>query len=330
MIDPPELNTIVLQAAMDARFSMFNFNVQWTNSSLGFPLTFNISDDVSLDTVNYRAFRFGPELTLSRSLGSRGLLGFLGAGFNVSRFYTQKAGDSQAAYTWDFFHNSYKGMARLGLSSLTVMPWESFGRGFLVQTIGWLLAANNQSLPQDLAPRFDVLAQAAFEPLAPFRLTLYGAWDGYRGGMNLQGASSQYPVPVFQEAAAAEYQSKEIVGLSWIAGGEAELRLFSLNVQRGFSHLYMNRLLGTLAYRAALYDAAGFPRPEGNSLGGDLRLTQSLVFRLGSGISSVLVTSVPYRITAYLQAALKLSRLGDDSAGFTDVVTITPYIGIKY
>jgi hypothetical protein len=330
MIDPPELNTIVLQAAMDARFSMLHCNVEWTNSNLGFPLVLKFSDDVSLDTVNYRAIRVGSEFTLTHSLGSQGVQGFLGAGFNGSRFYTQKAGDSQAAYTWDFLYNSYKFMARLGASSLIVMPWETFGQGFMVQTIGWFLSTDNQALPQDFSPRIDALVQAAFEPLVPCRLTLYGAWDDYQAGMNLQGASSQYPSPVFQSVAAVEYQSQDIGGLKWIAGGEAELRLFSLNIQRSFSHLYINRLLGTLAYRAALYDAVGFSKPEGNSLGGDLRLTQSLVFRLGSGISSVLVTSVPYRITAYLQTALKLSRFGGDSAGFTDVVAVTPYIGIRF
>jgi hypothetical protein len=327
MIDPPELNTISLQAAMDARFSMLNFDVEWSNSNLGFPLVFSISDGVTLDTVNYRALRFGQELTLSRSLGIQGPQGFLGAGFNVSRFYTQQAAAADSAYNWDFYGNSYKFMARLGASSLTVMPWETFGQGFAAQAVGWLLSTNNPSLPQDLYPRVDALFQTAFEAPAPLRLTLYGAWDDY--GMNLRGASSQYPSPVFQSVAAAEYERSDITGLSWIAGGEAELRLFSLNIQRSLSHLYVNRLLGTLAYRAALYDASGFSNPEGNELGGDFRLTQSLVFRLGSGISSVILTSVPYKITAYLQASLKLSRLGYDSFGFTDVVAITPYISIR-
>jgi hypothetical protein len=330
MIDPPELNTISLQAAMDARFSMLDFNVEWSNANLGFPLVFKISDGVTIDSINYRAIRFGQELTLSRSLGAQGPQGFLGAGFNISRFYTQQAGGDHAAYSWDFYGNSYKFMARLGVSSLSVMPWETFGQGFTVQAVGWLLSVNNQSLPQDLYPRIDAFFQTAFEPMVPLRVSLYGAWDDYRGGMNLQGTSSQYPSPVFQPVAAAEYQTTDISGLSWIAGGEAELRLFSLNVQRSFSHLYINRLLGTLAYRAVLYDAAGFSNPEGNELGGDLRLTQSLVFRLGSGVSSVILTSAPYKVTLYLQAALKLSRFGGDAAGFTDVVAITPYIGIRY
>jgi hypothetical protein len=328
MADPPESNTIALQAAMDARFSMMNFDVEWINRNLGFPLTINISDGVTIDTVSYRAFRLSAESTLSRSLGSRGVLGFLGAGFIFSRFYTQGAGDA-AAYTWDFHSNSYKFMTRLGLTSLASLSWETFGQGFTAQAIGWLLSPRNQSVPDTIYPRIDTLFQAAFEPAVPLRVSLYGTWDDYWEGMNLQGSSPQHPSPVFQSVAAIEYQG-DTTGLSWIAGGETEFRLFSLNIQKSFSHFYYNRFLGTLAYRAALYDAEGFSAPEGNELGGNLRLAQSLVFRLGVGVSSVFLTSAPYRVTAYVQTALKLSNFGHDSAGFADFIAVMPYIGISY
>jgi hypothetical protein len=148
--------------------------------------------------------------------------------------------------------------------------------------------------------------------------------------MNLQGRSSRHSSPVFQSLAAAEYQNSNAGGLDWIAGGETEFRLFSLNVQRSLSHFYFNRFLGTLAYRTALYDAAGFSAPEGNRLWGDLRLTQSLVFRLGAGVSSAVLAGAPFKITASLQAALKISNFGRDSPDFSDIIVISPSINISY
>jgi hypothetical protein len=330
MIDPPETNTIFLQAAMNARFSMVDFDITWTNGNLGVPVELQLTDGVTTDTVFYRSFRLNIQTTLNRSLGSQGLRGFLGAGFGYARFYAQETGDTNSAYTWDFHSDSYKFMGLLGLSSLTTMPWETFGRGYTAQAVGWILPVNGRLGGPRIYPRVDTLFRAAFEPTLPLRLSLYGAWDSYPEGMDLQGESSQHPSPVFQKVAAVEYQNNDVTGLNWIAGGEAEFRLFSLNIQRSFSHIYFNRFLGTLAYRAALYDAAGFFAPEGNRLWGDLRLTQSLVLRLGAGVSSAVLTSAPFKVTAYLQAALKISTFGRGNPGFTDLVALSPSISVSY
>jgi hypothetical protein len=63
------------------------------------------------------------------------------------------------------------------------------------------------------------LNNRAFEPFLSFRFTLYGVWDGYKDGMNLQGVSSQYSDPVFQSVSIGEYQNRQIRGLEWIARG---------------------------------------------------------------------------------------------------------------
>jgi hypothetical protein len=318
---------------MDARFMVADVKLTWINTNLGFPLLLGFSDGVTLGVTqgnsNYRALRANTESVFTFPLGSQGLQGILGAGFGFSRFYAQNKGDSNNAYSWDFFNNSYRFMARMGIGSLASLPWENFGQGFMLQTFGWLLAVERPSNPSKQYPRIDGYFQAAFEPIVPARLSLYGAWDTY-DHMNLQGASSQYPAPVFQTAAAAEYQNSNITSLGWIAGGEVEFRLFSLNIQKSFSHLYFNRLVGTLAYRAALYDAEGITNPEGNKLGERLRITQSLIFRLGGGISSALITSAPVKVNAYVQAALKLSKFGQGPVGFADVIAISPLISISY
>jgi hypothetical protein len=329
MIDPTESNTIVLQAAMDARFMMADLDVSWTNVSLGFPLEFKFSDDVSAGSVPFRSTRFGVQSSFSHPLGRRSLKFLWGAGFDFSRFYM--GGKENSAYTWDFYSWTSRLMLKAGMSSLTIMPWETFGHGVLFQVSGWELFANGQSgFPWEPQPRIDAYVQAAFEPFVPLRFTFYGAWDSYTAGMNLQGTSSQYPGPVFQPVSIVEYENREIRGLEWIAGGELEARLFSLNVQKSISHIYVNRFFGTAAYRAAVYDAGGFPHPEGNKLGDKLRLPQSLVFRLGAGFSSVIITSRPIRVTAALQTALKLSRLAQGRTGFDEFVTISPQISISY
>jgi hypothetical protein len=254
----------------------------------------------------------------------------VGAGFGFSRFYMQGSGDTDSAYTWGFHSNSYKFMGRLGLNSLTTMSWETFGHGYTAQAIGWIIPASSRSTTPGVYPRVDALFEAAFEPVLPLHISLYGAWDSHTEGMNLWGQSSQHPSPVFQQVAAAEYQNNNINGLTWLAGGELEFRLFSLNIQKSLSHIYFNRLLGTAAYRTALYDAAGFSAPEGNRLWGDFTLTQSLILRLGTRVSSAIITAAPFKITASVQAALKLSKFGRGTPGFTDLVTISPYINISY
>ncbi|MDR0400737.1 MAG: hypothetical protein LBH51_07310 [Treponema sp.] len=328
MVDPAELNTVVLQAFMDARFMSANFNVHWTNTNLGFPLSVEISDGVAADTEPYRALRFTVESTLSRSLGPRGFRGFLGAGFGFSQFFTGNLKSS--AYSWDARSNSYSVVVSAGITSLSVRAWESFGRGATFQLTGRLLSAGERTNSWGLHPRLEGYVRSAFEPTLPFRFTLYGAWDAYWGGMNLQGASSQYPNPIFQSVSVEEYQNQEIRGLAWIAGGEAELRIFSMNVEKGISHIYVNRFLGTLAYRTAVYDSGGFSAPEGNRLGGDLRAAQSLVLRLGGELSSIIFTTRPIRMSVYVQTALRLSRLGQGQTGFADIIAITPMFNASY
>jgi hypothetical protein len=329
MIDPTESNIIVLQAAMDARFMMAHINVNWTNMNLGFPLELGFSDDVTGGSEPYRSTRFSAQSSFTHSLGSRGLKALWGTGFGLSRFYM--GGKENSAYTWDFHSWTSKFMFGAGISSLNTLPWETFGHGLRFEVIGWELFARGESgFSWELWPRVDVYARAAFEPFVPLRFTLYGAWDSYTAGMDLQGSSSQYPSPIFQPVSIVEYENQRIGGLEWIAGGELEARLFSLNVQKSISHLYINRLLGTIAYRAAVYDARGFLYPEGNKLGDKLRLPQSLVFRLGAGFSSVIFTSRPIRVTAYLQTALKLSRIAQGRTAFDELVAISPQINISY
>jgi hypothetical protein len=334
IIDPTESNMITLQAAMDARFMMADIHVGWSNRALGFPLEMSFSDGVTpaetSDDSAYRALRFSLEPILSHSLGGQGLRGFAGMGMGFSQFYQQGKGDVDEAYTWDFHSNSYLFLARAGVSSLVVMPWETFGQGLRLEAINFFLTTGSQSLPEDLSPRIEGLLQAAFEPFVPLRLTLYGVWDDYHTGMYVNGTSAQYSSPIFSDVSATEYKNNKVKSLSWLAGGEVEMRLFSLSVQRSISHLYVNRFLGTLAYRTALYDGAGFASPEGNDLGENLRLTQSLVFRLGAGISSAILASAPFQLRAYLQTSLKLSKFGYGPVTFTDVIAISPQFNVSY
>jgi hypothetical protein len=126
--------------------------------------------------------------------------------------------------------------------------------------------------------------------------------------MNMHGQSRTYGAPLFALAAAEEYPSPEGLALHWLTGGEAALGLFSFEVQNNISHIYTNRMYGTLALRSALYDAQGHPDAEGVVLMDDLRLVQSLIFRLGIVYALIPVKALPLFIEPNIWAAWKLSN----------------------
>jgi hypothetical protein len=131
--------------------------------------------------------------------------------------------------------------------------------------------------------------------------------------MNLSGSSAAYS-PSFSGIASSEYAFPGTGILEWLAGGEAELGLFSLDIQKSLSHLYFNRLSGGLAYRGALYrDPLNLIIRE-NALGGGFHLAQSLVARLSLGLSSAIVPAQPFSLVL---TGLAIYRLSTRSESFS-------------
>jgi hypothetical protein len=170
-------------------------------------------------------------------------------------------------------------------------------------------------------PRIEGVLQTAFEsimPLSvplPLRFRFFGVWD--KNLMTLSGNSSAFTAASFADFAPAEYDSAANVGMEWLAGGEAEVKLFSLEIQKSpsnwflFSHLYFNRFFGTLAYRGAFYDDDGAPSAAGNPLGDTYRLTQSLILRLGLTFSSTTLPVLPLTLSLNVLGGWKISNLND-------------------
>ncbi|MDR1597259.1 MAG: hypothetical protein LBR99_06100, partial [Treponema sp.] len=318
MSDPTDTNHLVVSAYMDARSLMAAGSFSWINYTLGFPLELYASDnlDKTRDTVR-RISQASLGGTLRFGLGNErihlDLIPKLSAGF-----MSEDPGDDSSPYTWGYDEYYYSAGLGLGISNLLRPSWALFGKGLSLGAYGRFML-DRPGLQQGFrVPRVEGVFNAAFEPLLPLRLRLYGAWD--RDGMDLRGQSRYFLSTSFDSFASTEYPRQEKILLEWIAGGEAELKLFFLDIQKNLSHLYYNRFYGTLAYRGAIYDDLGYRdtagrsaegTPLGGSPGGTYRLAQSLILRLGLVISTIILPGIPLSITPSLWGAWKFSNMND-------------------
>ncbi|MDR2537028.1 MAG: hypothetical protein LBC46_01865 [Treponema sp.] len=305
MMDPTDTNLVELEAYMNIRDLMGAFSIQWTTLGFGFPLTFEASDSINkTQVIPYRRTFAG--IQAASSWGLR-----LGA--TVSLIANDPLNSSNV-YTWGYEEPIYTFSAGLDLNALRRFRWQLFGNGVSLNT------TVRYTLPQETIGVEERLS-AAFE-LFRLKLSLYYAWSSAANldlyGRSLNHENDYIGGSLFSDVASLEYSTEYIRWLSWLAGGEAELKLFSLDIQKNLGHLYYNRLYSTLAYRSVFYNAdeTAFPDsevPPGISLTPPLlpaagyRLAQSLVLRLGMTISSVIITATPLRFTPYLWGAWKIS-----------------------
>jgi hypothetical protein len=325
MMDPTDANQIFLNAAMDIPYLMGDVTLSWLNLSLGFPLTFKFSDTLDTGRTRYsgvvRDTVFSVNASFSRGLGSERLIFSVSPGFEFLAYAPEPpgrpvwTGGPESAYTWDYQAPYYVGILGLGLSSLFKANWEIFGQGASLAAYGKYALRHGTPAAAQALPRIEGVAQAAFEPYLPLRFRLYGVWD--ERGMNLAGQSSPFSSTPFSAFASVEYVSTgrlRTSNLQWLAGGEAEVKLFKVEIQRHISHLYFNRVFGALAYRGAVYDDGGNPAAEGTVLTGSYRLAQSLVLRLGGAVSFAVLPYVPFRLSASFVGVWKISNAGDENS----------------
>jgi len=279
MIDPTRRNLVQFIAYADIRYQMAMIEMfSWQNTILGFPLTLNFSDMVNHfeDEDIYRDTRIGLVGNFNRNLG-RGAIGFSLGGSYV-RIADYEEGVA-SAYSWRKTGSFFMLSAGIGLSNIRRQRHELFGTGMAFSLVGATLATGFE-------PYVAAMFQASREARFPVRLALFGAYDS-TGTMNLQGVSRTYGNPVFSQFAPLEYRHPRGLNLNWLAGVEAAIGLFSLEIQNNVSHIYFNRIFGTLAVRNAFFDGQGHPNARGMVISGlwsgdeDIRIAQSLVFRLG-------------------------------------------------
>jgi hypothetical protein len=314
--DPTENNAISGVAYMDIRNLMGAFNLQWTNLSLGLPINFQFIDTISslvvededadedaeTEWAEYRETDLSLSTSFIYSLGREDLLFALIPEFGLTLRFAkpQDSGDFVSAYTWPLESAKYYVGLGVQILGLQRFSWERFGHGASLGAFGMYYIAQG-------FPRVEGLFRAAFEPI-PLGLNLYGVWD--QNGMNLGGTGADFSPISFGDFASTEYTESTAQELLWLAGGEVDLKLFSLEIQRSLSELYFNRLFGVLAYRGAFFNDGGSAM-EGNELGGGYRLAQSLILRLGSTISNASLPSVPFKMSLFIWGAWKISNMYD-------------------
>jgi hypothetical protein len=299
MMDPTDRNLLMFAVFGDAVYRMAAIGMaNWQNTTLGFPLSLSFSDQVLGEGKNaYRDTRGSLSGTLSRGLAGQGRNLTLSAG-GIFALNADK-GEAESAYQWPYTESEYALSLGLGLSELRKQRSDLFGTGLS-------LNARGMSIVSAFEPRYEGFFQASVERFFPLRLSLYGAYD--RRGMDLRGVSRTYGAALFARIASEEYPNPRGIALEWLSGGEAELGLFSFEVQRHLSHIYTNRAYGILALRSVLYDSRGLPDAEGTAVNSELRLAQSVLARFGMVYSIIPVKAVPLFIEPNIWAAWKFSN----------------------
>jgi hypothetical protein len=315
MADPVEANRITLFAYFDARSLMGIFDLQWINYSFGFPLSLSFSDDIDKTLTRSSTVRRDTVASLGAVLRT-GLGGeSLWASFQPQAQVQLSAfdpGDNSNPYTWKYEDPLFAVSAGITIATLRKANWEIFGSGVSATARGIMALKDDK----EYAPRVEGLLQAAFEfRFFPLRLRLYGVRDNNL--MNLAGDSTIFTSPLFSDMASSEYLATAPVqkSLEWLAGGEAETGLFALDIQNSLSHIYFNRITGTLASRGAFYRDAAGRTPEGDPLGNDFALAQSLAARLSLTVSTVALPMQPFALTFTGISLWKISGLRDGFSG---------------
>jgi hypothetical protein len=326
MMDPTDTNQIMLNAAMDIPYLMGDVSLTWLNLSFGFPLTFGVTDTMDTRRTLYpgaiRETGFNVQASFTRGLGDSRLLFTFAPEAAVRllapgpRDLTSLPAAPESAYTWVYEPPYYIGVLGLGLSNLSQANGEAFGQGFSLAAYGKYALRHSEAVESQALPRFEGILRTAFEPYLPLQFRLYGAWD--ERGMNLAGESPPFSSTAFGGFASAEYVNAgnmRMQDIQWLGGGEAEVKLFLVEVQRNLSHIYFNRFMGTLAYRGVVYDDRGHPAAEGNVLTGSYRLAQSLVLRLKGIASFAVLPYIPFRLSASFIGVWKISNVQDGKNG---------------
>ena len=286
MSDPTDRNFITIIAYADIRYQMAMIDtLAWQNTSLGIPLTLSFFDRV----VDHGNAPF-------RHTG-----GSLGSAFQWSM--------GQWIYGLSF-RGSYSGIARYEAGKMAYQ-WErstnnfSVSAGFFLSNRVVSLQLGGISFANNFQPRIDGVFRANTDTRFPLHLTLFGAYD--RRGMDLHGVSNSYGAPLITGVALNEFAHPAGLSFYWLGGGELALGIFSFEIQRNLSHLYFNRLFGTLAIRNQIFDSQGHPAAEGIRIN-DLHLLQSLAFRLTAKTSFFPIVRLPVSIEPYFIGAWKFSN----------------------
>jgi len=300
--DSTDRNLITMLLYADISYLMLRvdlFSLQTTVP--GFPLTLEFSDYVE-ESIIYLPRRI-------TSIGLNAEFPFMPGrvSYNIALggSYASVANESGgiSAYEWKQSGHAALYYLTFSISNIFKRQHEFFGTGASFAVRG--LNISDFSRQQFFNPRAEAQVQFSAETMFPLNFYFYGAADS--DGMNLYGDSRYYTETIFKEHASIEYEQNNEYNLSWICGGEISLGLFSWEIQNNISHLYFNRLKGTLSVRNVLYDASDINNAAGINLG-NLNLAQSLILKLSLVPSILLVKYAPISFEIYTYGAWLFSN----------------------
>ncbi|MCL2230135.1 MAG: hypothetical protein FWC01_03495 [Treponema sp.] len=272
--DPTNRNVVTMLIYADISNLMLRVDAfSFQTTVPGFPVALEFADYVD------ESFGYIPRRITSIGLGAgfSFMPGRVSFDIGLGGSYVSVANDSGgiSAYEWKQSGHAAQYYLTFSMSNRIKRQHEFFGTGAAMSIRGLNVA--NLSQQQFFNPRAEAQVRFSAETRFPLNFNFYGAVD--EDGMNLYGASRYYTDTLFKDHASIEYADDIGYNLSWICGGEISLGLFSWEIQKNISHLYFNRITGTLSVRNVLYDASGINNAAGISLG-NLNLAQSLVLKL--------------------------------------------------
>ena len=286
MADPAGRNLIILEAYADVRYQMAMINeFSWQNTTLGFPLTATFTDRVLESGDNVRRSTSGSiDVSLQQSIGQWSYRFSFGAGY----FRNAIDNGERSAYNWEETNSGF-------------LLYSGFSLWYR-RTALHFSAVNQVNY---FEPRLEAVFRTRTDTRFPMRFTVFGAHDSR--GMDLFGRSSSYGRSLITAHTLTEYPHPAGLSFNWLAGAELALDLFSFEIQRNISHLYFNRVFGSLALRNQIFDAKDHPAAPGMEIN-NLHLAQSLLLRLGLRTSFFPVVKFPATIEPFFFAAWRLSN----------------------
>ena len=286
MADPTDRNLATIEVYADLRYQMAMINeLSWATTAFGFPLRLSFSDSVTeTRTKPFRTTQSNISGNFIRGTAVRSYGFSLGVGYFRNAVYD----GSNRAYDWSVSDSGFWMFSSVFFSRHRTS-----------------LQFSGTTVLDSFQPRIDGLFRTNTNTRFPLRFSLFGAYD--LRGMDLHGNSITYGSPLITRFSLREYELPENLIFHWLAGAEAAIDLFSFQIQRYLSHVYFNRVFGSLALRNQIYDGGAHPNAVGIEIN-DLRLIQSLKLRLGLRTSVLPVVKRPVSIEPFVWGAWKFTN----------------------
>jgi hypothetical protein len=321
MSDPIDDNRIFLSAAYDFKYMFAPIDLTWNNYALGFTLQTSFTDTVEATTTRpYRAERLTVAPSYSFNLPILNGTFSLGASFSLLNAAYKEDGDSDAAYTWANTRLRMQAGASLSYSQIRRFAWQQYGNGFSLSAV-YKQYIDSVNIDRN---RYEAQLHAALESassflFAPaFNFVGYGIYDENK--MNIYGRGGWFsPSVISTDNAITEYHTTGIQDLKYLAGGIAEYRIISLEMQGNLSHIYYSRAYLSAGAKGVYYGEQAKQT--------DSQYALSAYLRLGADIKIAPVSAAVITLKPLLTASYKFQDLGNNDK---NKIAVAANVNISY